>query len=150
MLITLDLSIGTFLPAYKWNGGASWNGKPWSSHELPTDAQILIHLFCTFLDQNLPDFQKTGRVFSAKYFLSTMPKDGVPKGLKIFQKRIAPNPHFEIISTEGTVYAVQEGPRNLFTTLALFIYLIKTKYAGSLEMVPITYGTIKLSYVVEE
>ncbi len=49
----IELSDGPYLQRFIWNGGGKWRGKEWTP-ELPTDAQILIHLFCTFLDLKLP------------------------------------------------------------------------------------------------
>lgn len=35
---------------YKWDGGGEWRGKSWDAVELPTDTQILLHLFLCFVD----------------------------------------------------------------------------------------------------
>lgn len=43
-----DLSRGTCIMDYKWNGGGDWNGKSWSN-ELPTDSSLLLYLFAAFV-----------------------------------------------------------------------------------------------------
>lgn len=37
---------------YTWDGGSSFSGKEWGPH-LPTDAQIVMHCFCLFMETNL-------------------------------------------------------------------------------------------------
>ncbi|KRZ79845.1 Transmembrane -like protein [Trichinella papuae] len=48
--LAADVAIGE----YKWNGGSSFEGKPWDSTTLPTDTEILCSLLCTFLDSLMP------------------------------------------------------------------------------------------------
>jgi hypothetical protein len=42
----------SYLHDYKSNGGMEWSNHPWSS-ELPTDAQILMHVFCVYMDRQM-------------------------------------------------------------------------------------------------
>jgi hypothetical protein len=35
-----ELAEGGCMAAFRWNGGGSWQGKPWTT-ELPTDSQVL-------------------------------------------------------------------------------------------------------------
>lgn len=36
------------MPAFTWNGGGEWKGRPWSP-ELPTDSALIFYLFASYL-----------------------------------------------------------------------------------------------------
>jgi Cytochrome B561, N terminal len=60
------LAVGHFLEDFRWDSGTSWNGQPWEP-SLPTDAQIVMHCFFTFMDETLFDFtQNHFREYSNK------------------------------------------------------------------------------------
>jgi hypothetical protein len=84
-----ELSIGELMPDFRWNSGGVWKRKEWSP-DLPTDSQvptalispssdvlweqIVLHLFCTFMDFVLPrDLQApdAARPFTSRYLLIT-------------------------------------------------------------------------------
>ncbi len=58
----LQLAHGTCVPAYSWNAGGAWAGRPWSS-DLPTDAQLLLYLFAAFIDA--PGWEFTSSTLSS-------------------------------------------------------------------------------------
>lgn len=63
-----DLARGCVLAEYRWNGGGTYGGVAWDEHLHPTDAQIMFHLFCTYLDGQLPPLpQPGGRPFYTRY-----------------------------------------------------------------------------------
>ncbi|KAA6419224.1 MAG: hypothetical protein FRX49_10963 [Trebouxia sp. A1-2] len=43
------LADGPCMTAFTWNGGSSWNNKPWTN-ELPTDSTLVFFLFAAFLE----------------------------------------------------------------------------------------------------
>ena len=43
------LAEGPCMTAFTWNGGSSWNNKPWTN-ELPTDSTLVFFLFAAFLE----------------------------------------------------------------------------------------------------
>lgn len=60
--------------------------------------QIMMHLFCTFMDHQLPDIPNTGgKPFTHRHFV-VFPATPDPKlsSVIIYQRHIHP-PHFEII-----------------------------------------------------
>eukprot|EP01089_Gocevia_fonbrunei_P022453 TRINITY_DN9090_c0_g1_i4.p1 TRINITY_DN9090_c0_g1~~TRINITY_DN9090_c0_g1_i4.p1 ORF type:complete len:448 (-),score=64.55 TRINITY_DN9090_c0_g1_i4:148-1491(-) len=65
-----ELGKGNVMACFKWKEGGKWNSSPWTS-ELPTDSQILIHLFCVWMDSQLPPdpLVPPGKSFSEKYFV---------------------------------------------------------------------------------
>lgn len=66
----LALGEGDLLARFKWNGGGPWKDREWTA-ELPTDSQILIHLFCTYMDFVLPRDQQSvdpTKPFTSRYF----------------------------------------------------------------------------------
>ncbi|GFR77922.1 transmembrane protein 209-like [Elysia marginata] len=68
-----DLSTGS-VSAYTWDKGGDY-GKPWANH-LPTDASLVMHLFCCYMDSRLPAEPKypDGTSFTAQHFLKTPDK----------------------------------------------------------------------------
>ncbi len=52
-----ELAKGQYMSAFRWDRGADWAGKPWASH-LPTDTQLLCHVFLTFMDEVVLHFAK--------------------------------------------------------------------------------------------
>lgn len=66
-----DLAKGCVLADYRWNAGGAYGGVAWDEHLHPTDAQIMFHLFCTYLDGQLPPLpQPGGRPFYARYVVN--------------------------------------------------------------------------------
>lgn len=62
---------------YRWKSGSHYRGRNWDQ-DLPTDAQIVMHVFCTYMDSRLPTdarFQD-GRSFTGLYFLKDLDKLG--------------------------------------------------------------------------
>lgn len=45
----MELSEGGCLAKYRWNGGGSWSGGPWSP-DLPTDSALLFYIFAAYLE----------------------------------------------------------------------------------------------------
>lgn len=46
-----DLAKGTCLGEFTWNGGGSWQGRPWST-ELLTDSALVFYMFAAYLEVN--------------------------------------------------------------------------------------------------
>jgi len=130
-----SLADGTYLTGYSWNAGGKWNDKNWST-ELPTDAQIVAHIFATYLELKLQFISLPGRNSSSLFVVCPDSPDNVKTQLFIYQSTINP-PHFDIYHfPEGSKVAercpVEKGSENLFTALVLFIYLINKYHMGYL------------------
>ncbi|CAG5115535.1 unnamed protein product, partial [Candidula unifasciata] len=68
-----DLNTGS-MSAFTWDRGGNY-GKPWGEH-LPTDAALVMHLFCCYLDSRLPAHPKypDGKSFTSQHFVKTPDK----------------------------------------------------------------------------
>ena len=74
----VELGQDSCMGAYRWKSGSDYRGRSWDQ-DLPTDAQIVMHVFCTYMDSRLPTdarFQD-GRTFTGLYFLKNLDKPGV-------------------------------------------------------------------------
>ena len=79
-----QLADGGTLASYEWNGGGKFKGRDWSADSLPTDAQVIFHLFVTRLNTLLyQQAEESGMhvghtPFSNRYLLIT-PQTPDPK-----------------------------------------------------------------------
>ena len=77
-LFATELGQDSCMGAYRWKSGSDYRGRRWDQ-DLPTDAQIVMHVFCTYMDSRLPTdarFQD-GRTFTGLYFLKNLDKPGI-------------------------------------------------------------------------
>ncbi|NXD70589.1 TM209 protein, partial [Eolophus roseicapillus] len=97
-------------------------------------AQIIMHVFCTYLDSRLPPHPKypDGKTFTSQHFVQTPDKPDTSNEnvFCIYQSSINP-PHYELIYQSQT-YNLPKGRNNMFHTLLMFLYIIKTKESGML------------------
>jgi len=144
------LAKGSYLTSFNWNGGGMWNKKPWTT-EFLTDSQIVLHLFCTFMDNAMPDQQTfNGKPFTNRHLVIT---PGTPDSTKtsviIYQRHIHP-PHFEIVSSQpNETWEVFQGRNNLFHSLMLFIYCVQKKFSSHLDQISLANPRIRLLSVIE-
>ncbi|XP_021345624.1 transmembrane protein 209-like, partial [Mizuhopecten yessoensis] len=75
----LELGKDGCMSEFSWHGGGCY-GKAWGEH-LPTDAGIVMHLMCTYLDSRLPPQPKypDGRTFTTQFFVKTPDKPNLEK-----------------------------------------------------------------------
>ncbi|XP_064604639.1 transmembrane protein 209-like [Liolophura sinensis] len=143
------LSLGGCMSDYDWNGGGNY-GKPWGEH-LPTDAALIAHLFCTYLDSLLPADPKylDGKTFTSQYFLKTPDKPNLKKAdnLLLYQAKINP-PHFNVVIGEET-WTLPKGRNNLFYAILLFLYHIKTKEHGMLGRINLGLSGVNVLWVLD-
>jgi len=145
-----ELAQGSCLAAFRWDGGGTWKEKEWTS-EMPTDSQIVVHLFCTFMDdQMLPDPQGS-KTFTSKHFV-VFPQtaDSSKSNVILYQRHRYP-PHFELVSAHPTeTWAVMQGRNNLFHSLILLAYCVKTKFAGYLGQLWLGGKDVNLLTVIDQ
>jgi len=125
-------SEGDFLASFKWNGGGAWNNQAWGPH-LPTDSQILMHAFCTFLDEFDP-------YFTRQHFRDAAERDTkatLPAKLTIVQTKLPPlAPYYLLSHTEAKQeWRSDPGRSNLFHTLCLFVFYVKKHLKGRIGMI---------------
>ncbi|XP_055446890.1 transmembrane protein 209 isoform X4 [Bubalus kerabau] len=128
-----ELSQGGCMSSFRWNRGGDFKGRKWDT-DLPTDSAIIMHVFCTYLDSRLPPHPKypDGKTFTSQHFVQTPNKPDVTNEnvFCIYQSAINP-PHYELIY-QRHVYNLPKGRNNMFHTLLMFLYIIKTKESGML------------------
>jgi hypothetical protein len=140
------LAEGDCLGNFVWNGGSKWKAKEWTA-ELPTDSQIIIHMFCTYMDSMMPRFQ-VGKPFTSRHFV-VFPQslDKVKTSVVIYQPHVHP-PHFEGYANKNVIEVVQ-GRNNLFMALVIFIYNVKTHLDGYLDQLWLGSKSVNLLSVVQ-
>ncbi|XP_025106564.1 transmembrane protein 209-like isoform X2 [Pomacea canaliculata] len=144
----LDLSTGS-MSEYTWNKGGNY-GKPWGEH-LITDAALVMHLLCTYLDSRLPAQPRymDGRVFTAQHFVKTPEKPDMQRkeNLLIYQTSINP-PHFQVVIGTET-FNLPKGRNNLFQAILLFFYHIKTREGGMLGRVNLGMSGLNILWIFD-
>jgi hypothetical protein len=103
-----QLAVGSCISQFKWNSGMKYDGKSWNSQNFPSDAYLLMHLFCRYMDESIPGHGiglDPQRPFTTKYFVDT-PGSKYVAGICIRQASRFP-PHFQIL-IDDTVYDVQQ------------------------------------------
>ncbi|XP_025900108.1 transmembrane protein 209 isoform X2 [Nothoprocta perdicaria] len=146
-----ELSEGGCMSSFRWNRGGDFKGRKWDA-DLPTDCAILMHIFCTYLDSRLPPSPKypNGKTFTSQYFIRTTDKPDMTNEnlFCIYQSNINP-PHYELIY-HGHVYNLPQGRNNMFHTLLMFLYIIKTKESGMLGRVNLGVSGVNVLWIFGE
>ncbi|XP_063301538.1 transmembrane protein 209 [Pelobates fuscus] len=143
-----ELSQGGCMSSFRWNAGGDFKGRKWDT-DLPTDSAIIMHVFCTYLDSRLPPHPKypDGKTFTSQHFVQTPDKPDMSKEnlFCIYQSSITP-PHYELIYQKH-VYNLPKGRNNLFHTLLMFLYIIKTKESGMLGRVNLGLSGVNILWI---
>ncbi|CAL7942813.1 unnamed protein product [Xylocopa violacea] len=147
------LASGGSMSEFKWNSGGPHNGKEWDS-SLPTDSAIIMHLVSTYMDTQLeaPLDQPDARPFTSRYMARSgmiLPRS---KGPVIVCQSINP-PHYSLAhsgdSSPNDYEEIQRGRNNLFHTLLLFLYIVKTRDHGMLGRVNLGTSGINVLWVID-
>ncbi|XP_005094161.1 transmembrane protein 209 [Aplysia californica] len=143
-----DLSTGS-MSAYTWSKGGSY-GKPWSEH-LPTDAALVMHMFCCYLDARLPVQPKhsDGKPFTSQHFIKTPDKPNADKKetLQIYQSSINP-PHFQVVIGSET-HNLCKGRNNMFQAILLLLYHIRVKESGMLGRINLGMSGLNMLWIFD-
>nr|XP_054093677.1 transmembrane protein 209 isoform X7 [Callithrix jacchus] len=146
-----ELSQGGCMSSFRWNRGGDFKGRKWDT-DLPTDSAIIMHVFCTYLDSRLPPHPKypDGKTFTSQHFVQTPNKPDVTNEnvFCIYQSAINP-PHYELIY-QRHVYNLPKGRNNMFHTLLMFLYIIKTKESGMLGRVNLGLSGVNVLWIFGE
>ncbi|OTF76827.1 Cytochrome B561-like protein [Euroglyphus maynei] len=136
-----DLAKGGCMIEFLWDGGGNYNYRPWKQDSMLTDAELILHVFCTYMDSRLL-FNPTlpeGKPFSSQYFRtaasigscsSTSSMKSIKSDTYIQQDRIYP-PHYSLM-LKGEHFEIAPGRNNLFYALLIFIHHIQVKNFGLL------------------
>ncbi|XP_074605035.1 uncharacterized protein LOC141858239 isoform X1 [Brevipalpus obovatus] len=136
---------------FNWNRGADYKGKRWSE-EWPTDAQIIMHCFCTYMNSKLPSNPNypEAKAFTGQYFRAM--KDDKNSGGKvqihIFQTEVNP-PHFNVLLKQDDIIEIPQGKNNVFYAIIVFLYFIKTKHYGFLGRVNLGPSGVNILCTIE-
>ncbi|XP_005140823.2 transmembrane protein 209 isoform X2 [Melopsittacus undulatus] len=146
-----ELSQGGCMSSFRWNRGGDFRGRKWDT-DLPTDSAIIMHVFCTYLDSRLPPHPKypNGKTFTSQHFIQTPDKPDTSNEnvFCIYQSSINP-PHYELIYRSQT-HNLPEGRNNMFHTLLMFLYIIKTKESGMLGRVNLGLSGVNVLWIFGE
>ncbi|KAK9509568.1 hypothetical protein O3M35_006856 [Rhynocoris fuscipes] len=98
-----ELAKSGSLNDYMWNSGGTYKDKPWHSR-LPTDAELIMHLICSYLDQILPlTCYNNTKPFTTKYFIKESQLNSINfnSKIKIIEITRTP-PHYNLIINSET------------------------------------------------
>ena len=118
-----------------WKGGGVYKNVPWTREsrtlKLPSDVQIILHLFFTHIELYL-----RVKGFTAKYKVSgeeLEQRHSVGPDLCVVERRtVKYTSHVQVIY-KGKELAVRYGRDNVFEALTLFLYFCNEMYDGNLE-----------------
>lgn len=150
-----DLAKGSCLSEFRHNSGVNVS-TPWEEH-LPTDAAIIFHLFCTYVDmQLLPLPQPGGRPFYDRYVLvgdkrthSEWMGEIKNKTKCAFLASNSLRPVFNFISAKKVNESVPDR-NNLFHVITQFLVFIKTEHGGYLENVNLDKSGLNILCILDD
>uniref|UniRef100_D3TPF5 Uncharacterized conserved membrane protein n=1 Tax=Glossina morsitans morsitans TaxID=37546 RepID=D3TPF5_GLOMM len=152
-----DLAKGSCITDYRWDSGSEYHGLKWDEH-LPTDAAIIFHLFCVYLDtQLMPLPQNEGRPFYSRYVVVGEEKRSVKDTVALVQNRarcalLCTNPlkpKFNFIS-EGEIHACAYDRNNLFYVIIQFLVYMRSHQESCLEGVNLGASGINLMCAIDD
>lgn len=131
---------------YCWDSGndTNWIFKSWNP-ALPTDSELLLHLFITFMDFHSGTRHLDSFNFSKNHFCTKEEK--IHQG--IFIKQISSRPPHYVVVDNNTVYELPEGEQNLFLAIYVFTYLVFRYHRGYISATSLANPNIGLDILVE-
>ncbi|KAH8380194.1 hypothetical protein KR009_009440, partial [Drosophila setifemur] len=153
-----ELAQGSCIADYRWNSGKPHNGQDWGEH-LPTDAAILFHLVCVYLDSQLmPLPQGGGRPFHSRYVLTRDEKRSTRDIVNAVHNKAhcailitsnQLNPKFNFISDKELHNCVYDR-NNLFYVIIQFLIYMRQQQESALEGVNLGKSGINIMCVIED
>ncbi|CAD7003566.1 unnamed protein product [Ceratitis capitata] len=151
-----DLAEGSCIADYRWNSGAAYHGLKWDEH-LPTDAAILFHIFCVYMDSQLmPLPQGGGRPFFSRYVIMGKEKRSAKETMALVQNKAhcailctnPQKPRFNFIS-DKEIHTCAYDRNNLFYVVIQFLIYMKTHHEGALEGVNLGKSGVNILCVID-
>jgi len=137
------------LTHYRWNSGIdiNWNFKSWNPN-FPTDAEVILHLFVTFMNLNfLTDESIVSSEFSKRHFCH------IEKSIVNFKavaiKQISSRPPHLVVIDNGKVFNLPEGEKNVFLAIYVFTFLVFHNYRGYLGFTSLGASRIGLDALLD-
>ncbi|XP_057297066.1 transmembrane protein 209-like [Hydractinia symbiolongicarpus] len=145
-----ELATGGCLRLYRWDEGGSYKNKPWNP-DLPTDAQIVFNLFCTYMDTHLPSNPRyaEGKSFTGLHYLKTPAKPGDKKSSLVLYQSRTQKPYFKVL-VEDEICELPKGRNNLFCAIVVFLYYAKRNYHGMLQRVNLGMSGINVLWILDK
>uniref|UniRef100_A0A0A9Z066 Transmembrane protein 209 n=2 Tax=Lygus hesperus TaxID=30085 RepID=A0A0A9Z066_LYGHE len=143
------LAQGHGMGDFKWNVGGEIGGKPWE-RGYPTDAELLLHLFATYLDLQLPLSpcnSDTSKPFSSNY-IAESPGAAKQRKIAIIRHSLNP-PHYNLL-IDGEVQEIPTGRNNLFYAVVLFLYCVKVYEHGMLGRISLGKHGIDMLWIIDD
>ncbi|XP_014257035.1 transmembrane protein 209 isoform X2 [Cimex lectularius] len=142
-----DLAKGSSMNCFNWRSGGNYEDKLWESHLL-TDAELVMHLFMTYLDSRLPLLAErpSAKPFSSQYFARS-PNSPKKTNLAIVQDNVSP-PHYQLM-INNSLRDIPHGRNNLFWTLVQFLCCVKKYEHGSLGNINWGRGGLNMLSIIE-
>uniref|UniRef100_A0A8C7TD29 Transmembrane protein 209 n=1 Tax=Oncorhynchus mykiss TaxID=8022 RepID=A0A8C7TD29_ONCMY len=143
-----ELAHSGCMSSFRWNRGGDLKARKWDT-DLPSDCAILMHVLCTYLDSRLPPHPKypDGKTFTSQHFSQTPDKPDVTnENLFCVHQSSTNPPHYQLIY-QGHVYSLPKGRNNLFHTVLMFLFVIKTKESGMLGRVNLGLSGVNILWI---
>eukprot|EP00158_Paraphelidium_tribonemae_P004964 Partr_v1_DN27077_c0_g1_i1_m29191 putative Transmembrane protein 209 len=144
----LNMAKESDLGSFVYDGGFESDGKSWTS-DLPSDAEIVFHLFCAYMDQKMRclGVYKDTLPFTHNFITSADVKPHTGGSLC----RICVVNRYPLrlcLSVGSQLWDVYEGRSNLFHTIALFVKYHEKFSAGYVDTLYLD-GTVGLLNAVK-
>ena len=119
------------------------------SNSCEEDAILLMHLFCSFMDEKLPSEQyMNSQPFSTKHFVSTEEKPSERSdAIQIHQAQRHP-PRFRVIA-EDKIYEVDSGCRAVFQAIIILVEYLHQNHSGYLGVGNLASPAISLTSILD-
>ncbi len=128
---------GAGTPSQLLQGGDSGDGE---------DAQMLMHLFCVFMDEHLPseEFNDT-QPFSSRYFVPCDEEASSARDIVQIQQTRRQPPSFQLVAQEA-IYQAHGGSavQNVLHVIIFFVEYVHLHYGGFLGIANLASPTIDL------
>uniref|UniRef100_A0A8C7V9L5 Transmembrane protein 209 n=1 Tax=Oncorhynchus mykiss TaxID=8022 RepID=A0A8C7V9L5_ONCMY len=143
-----ELAHSGCMSSFRWDRGGDLKARKWDT-DLPSDCAILMHVLCTYLDSRLPPHPKypDGKTFTSQHFTQTPDKPDVTnENLFCIHQSSTNPPHYQLIY-QAHVYSLPKGRNNLFHTVLMFLFVIKTKESGMLGRVNLGLSGVNILWI---
>ncbi|XP_068620363.1 transmembrane protein 209 isoform X2 [Battus philenor] len=128
-----DLARAPCLSSYRWNGG----GADWED-SLPTDAEIILHLFATYLDGQMLQ-SGNPRPFSSQY---------LGGGGELSLQRVSERPPQWAVSARGALGSAAPGRNNLLHALLLLLAAAARRDPPALARTPLGPSGLNMLWIL--
>eukprot|EP00753_Platysulcus_tardus_P019714 PLAT7467.1.p1 GENE.PLAT7467.1~~PLAT7467.1.p1 ORF type:complete len:349 (+),score=165.94 PLAT7467.1:384-1430(+) len=126
-----ELAADGCMGSFRFDAGGRWRLRDWSGKKHPTDAQLVMHIFFSYLESLV------GSAVLKKHFVETPQRpDSVRSRPLIYLSQQSP-PHFKVVVGKAKAWDAIPGAANCFHAMVLFLYqlkLTKSGYLGNMDL----------------